>query len=289
MLRGQLGPVRAGERRARIGVQRQVEGRRAQRIGQPQPGAGREIQGPEQVQSRAVGGVPGHLELRAHRCKAHLAPRLVDGGAHTRAHQLPCLLEQLGGDGAVGLAGPHRLAGAERLQVGQPRGGPGELARGARIEPRRDGRVARGAQPADQRGVENGLRPPELQTIDVERVGHAGGDRQSELVEVERLPGVGRVAGDGGEQRGAALSHPLLGGADPEPGDGGIHPLALAELDGIEQGQRALRYGRLLGGRRGRRHPGGEQEHERGEQAVHAVRLRCGPRGGRSPRRARCR
>ncbi len=196
MLRGQLGPVRAGERRGRIGVQRQVEGRRAQRIGQPQPGAGREIQGPEQVQSRAVGGVPGHLELRAHRCKAHLAPRLVDGGAHTRAHQLPGLLEQLGGDGAVGLAGPHRLAGAERLQVGQPRGGPGELARGARIEPRRDGRVARGAQPADQRGVENGLRPPELQTIDVERVGHAGGDRQSELVEVERLPRDRRVAAD---------------------------------------------------------------------------------------------
>ena len=161
----------------------------SERIRELHPGAGGQVEGSEQVEAGAVGRVPGHLELRAHGREAHLAPRGVDGRAHAGVHQLPRLSQQLGRDGAVGLTGAHRLPRAQRAEVGEAGGGARDLAGCPGVEPRRDRRVPRGPEPADQGRVEDRLRGAELEPVDVERIGDPGGDGDPELVEVERLPG----------------------------------------------------------------------------------------------------
>ena len=101
----------------------------------------------------------------------------------------------------------------------------------------------------------------------------------AELVEVERLAGVGGVAADARQQVGAPLPDARIGGADVELGDGGVHALASAERDRLEERERALRHDRLL--RRG----GSDGEHQRehdgreaGRRAAHGARLSAAPR-----------
>ena len=286
MLRGELGPVLAGEAGRRVRVERQVERTGTERVGQLHAGAGGKIERPEQVEPGAVGRVPSDLELGSHRREAHLAPGGVDGGAHARVHLLPRLVEELRGDGAVRLARPDGGDGAERAQVGEPGGGAGDLAGRLCVEPGRHGGVARGAEPADERGVEHRLRGPQLEPVDVERIGDAGGDGNPELVEVQRLSGDPGVAADGGQQVGPALPHPRLRGARVELRDGGVDALAPAKRDRLEQRQRPLGGGPLLRGRPGR---GSDQQRQRDQRTAHGSGLSSCLRGGRAPRGDTCR
>ena len=275
---------------AESGSSGRVERARAERVGQREAGAGGKIERAEEVEPGAVGAVPRHLELGPHRRVADLAPGLVDGGAYPGADQLAGLIEQSRGDGAVRLTRAHRLDGAQRAEVGESRRGAGDFSRGLGIQPGGHRGVPRGAQPADERRIEDGLRGFQLETVHVERVGHPGDAGKPEFLEVHRLPGIGRAAADVRQQVGSALADAGVGGAHVELGDRGVHALAppqgdrLQERDGPGRRDRLLRAA-LLGGHWRR----GEQRREREEReaerrAAHDADLRDGPRGGRAPR-----
>ena len=107
------------------------------------------------------------------------------------------------------------------------------------------------------RRVEERLRGAELEPVDVERVGDAGGDGDAELVEVQRLPGdraalplmVGSRSARRWPTRASAartLSRAMAAST----------PWLRPERDRLEQRERALRHGRLLRGDARARRPG---------------------------------
>ena len=218
-LRCELGPMLTRESGGRIRIERQVQRAGAEGVGQLDPGTGGQVERAHQIEAGPVGRVPRHLELRPHGREAHLASGLVDGRAHARADQLAGLVEQGRRDRAVGLAGPHGLARAQGLQVGEAGGRARELAGRAGVETGGDRGVARRAHPPDGRRVEDRLRGLELQAVDVERVSDAGDAGQAELFEVQLLAGVGGVPADARQQIGAPLPDARIGGADVELGD----------------------------------------------------------------------
>ena len=125
----------------------------------------------------------------------------------------------------------------------------------------------------------------ELEPVDGEGIGDAGGDGDPELVQVQGLANVVGGTADRRQQVGPPLGDPGVGRTDVEPGDGGVDALAPAEGDDLEQRERAHGNGRLLRTRSGGR--GEQREHE--QRAAHTASLRSAPRRVPTPRGGTCR
>ena len=176
----------------------------------------------------------------------------------------------------------HRLVRTQCPEIRQPRGCPRDLADRLRVQSRGNGRIAPGAETRYGARIEQRLRGAQLETPDIERVGDPGGDGDSELIEVDGLPGDRSPPTDGGKQIGPPLAGASLGGAHVQLRDRRVDPLPPTEGDSVEQGYRPGRRPRLL-----RAEVRGESDREtedRQRSVAHHVDLMIASRGARARR-----